>query len=127
MGEAQDFRKLRVWQKSHRLTLDVYRLTDGFPEPERYGLINQMRRASVSIASNIAEGSARFSDRDFRRFIHIALGSASELEYQLLLAHDLGHLNAEEHAKLSGDGHDVKRMLSGLKRRLSPRWRADGG
>ena len=83
------FRKLFVWQKAHQLTLEVYRSTRSFSEDEKYGLTAQMRRCAVSIGANIAEGSARKSDRDFARFVQIAFASASELEQHLLLAVDL--------------------------------------
>ena len=81
----RDFRSLKVWEKSHRLTLAVYQATMNFPREERYSLTQQIRRASVSIASNIAEGCGRKGAADFARFLQIAMGSASELEYQFLL------------------------------------------
>ena len=86
----QDFKKLEVWQKSHALTLKVYQLTHPFPADEKFGLTNQLRRAVVSVELNLAEGSSRGSDPDFRRFVQMALGSASEVECQLLIARDLG-------------------------------------
>jgi len=85
---VQSFRNLRVWEKSHRLTLDVYSLSKAFPRDEMYGLSSQMRRASASIGMNIAEGCCRKGDIEMARFLQISMGSASELEYQLLLAHD---------------------------------------
>lgn len=84
----QDFKQLKVWEKSHLLALAIYQATHTFPSSEQYGLTNQLRRATVSIPSNLAEGSGRGSDADFGRFVQIAIGSASEVEYQLLLAHD---------------------------------------
>jgi four helix bundle protein len=90
-GEGmKDFRKLMVWEKAHVVALRVYNLTFGFPRRETFGLIAQMRRASVSIASNLAEGCGRGGDAELGRFATIAMGSASELEYQILLAKDLG-------------------------------------
>ena len=86
----QHFRNLLVWQKSHEMVLQVYRISRDFPREELYGLTSQLRRAAVSIPSNIAEGCSRGSDADFGRFLIIALGSSSEVEYQLLLARDLG-------------------------------------
>lgn len=77
----QNFRDLKVWGKAHAATLLIYRATDGFPSTERYGLTSQMRRAAASIPANIAEGCGRASDADFARFLQIAFGSASELEY----------------------------------------------
>ena len=82
----QSFRNLKVWEKAHRLTLDVYRSTKMFPRDETYGLTSQIRRAAGSIGANIAEGSCRKGDCEFSRFLQIAMGSASELEYHLLLA-----------------------------------------
>jgi four helix bundle protein len=91
----QSFRNLKVWEKSHCLTLDVYKCSKSFPREEVYGLTSQMRRASTSIGANIAEGSCRRGDVDFARFLQMAAGSASELEYHLLLAHDLELLKSQ--------------------------------
>ena len=85
----QDFRDLKVWQKAHNVVLAVYRASAEFPAAERFGLTSQLRRAAVSIPANIAEGCVRSSDADFARFLHISLGSASEVDYYLLLARDL--------------------------------------
>jgi len=85
----QDFRNLKVWRKSHELALAVYRATMDYPDSERYGLVHQMRKAAISVESNIAEGSSRGTDLDFRRFLFMALGSLSELECQLILSKDL--------------------------------------
>lgn len=84
----QDFKNLKVWRKSHELALAIYRVTLSYPYAERFGLVKQMRSAAVSIASNIAEGSSRDTDSDFRRFLRMALGSLSELEDQVLLSKD---------------------------------------
>ena len=86
----QDFRKLKVWEKSHALALAIYRTTAGFPNSEMYGLTSQIRRCSISIPSNIAEGCGRSTNGDLLRFLDIAMGSAKELEYQLLLSYELG-------------------------------------
>ncbi len=88
----RDFRKLNVWDKAHRLTLAVYKITKDFPRDEAYGLTSQIRRCSVSIPANIAEGCGRKGEAEFGRFLGIAMGSASELEYHLLLASDLNTL-----------------------------------
>jgi len=114
----QDFKKLKVWEKGHQLTLGVYKFTAPFPKEERYGLTSQMRRAAASIVSNIAEGCGRAGRPDFARFLQIATGSASELEYQLLLARDLNFLKPEEHQNLERGVVEVKRMLSSLTQRL---------
>jgi four helix bundle protein len=116
---VQDFRQLQVWQKSHQLVLLVYRTTQAFPANEIYGLTNQMRRASVSVPSNIAEGSGRGSDKDFARFVQIAIGSISELEYQTLLARDLGYINANTYNELAVQITEAKRMLIGLHKKLT--------
>lgn len=110
----QDFRKLIVWQRSHQNTLAVYNFTRKFPAEEQYGLVSQMRRCAVSIPSNIAEGCGRGSDADFARFVQIAMGSSSELEYQLLLARDLDYLKPETYRPISEKVIEVKRMLGGL-------------
>jgi four helix bundle protein len=114
----QDFRKLEVWQLAHTLTLTIYRLTKGFPSEERFGITDQMRRAAISIESNLAEGCGRGGDADFARFVQMAFGSACELECQLLLACDLKFV-APENVREALDGLErIKRMLSGLLRKL---------
>ena len=112
----QDFRQLKIWRKGHALTLAVYQATQGFPATETYGLTSQVRRAAAAIPANIAEGVGRSSDADFARFLHIAMGSASELEYHLLLARDLTYLSVEAHASLEGMTLEVKRMLAAFLR-----------
>ena len=109
------FQELEVWRAAHALALDVYRATAVLPEAERFGLQSQLRRAAVSIASNIAEGSA-LTDVEFRRFLRTALGSATEVEYQLLLARDLGFLGSESHADLDAKVGSIKRMLQAFIR-----------
>ncbi|MFQ5639023.1 MAG: four helix bundle protein [bacterium] len=108
----KDFRKLKVWEKGHQLTLTVYKCTKSFPKDELYGLTSQIRRASVSIPANIAEGCGRDSDAELARFCKIASGSASELEYHLLLAHDLGYLDNAEFDHLTQHVIEVKKMLT---------------
>jgi four helix bundle protein len=114
----QDFRKLKVWEKSHQLTLEIYRTTQSFPKEELYGLTIQIRRSSASVATNIAEGCGRGSDGDFKRFLQIAMGSASEAEYQILLAHDLGYLAEPCFEQLSHENIEVKQMLASLIRTI---------
>ena len=92
----QNFKSLKVWEKSHELTLAVYKATTNFPKDELYGLTSQIRRASASIPANIAEGCGRTGKAELARFLQVAMGSASELEYHLLLAHDLGLLRDGE-------------------------------
>jgi four helix bundle protein len=108
----KDFRELKVWEKAHQLTLAVYQATTAFPKEELYGLTSQMRRSAASIPTNIAEGCGRGSDDDFRRLLQLAMGSASELECQLLLAHDLGYFDAAERDRLCSAAVEVKRMLA---------------
>ena len=90
------FEKLKAWQCSHRLTLEVYRATEGWPKRELYGLTSQTRRAAVSVSANVAEGAAKRSRKDFGRYLDVALGSFSELTYLLRLSLDLGFMNREQ-------------------------------
>jgi four helix bundle protein len=112
----QSFRNLKVWEKAHSVTLDIYKVSRAFPEEEAYGLTSQMRRASASVGANIAEGACRKGDGEFGRFLQIAMGSASELEYHLLLAHDLRVIPPGDYEALSGRAVEVKRMLASLIR-----------
>jgi four helix bundle protein len=114
----QSFKNLKVWEKAHLLTLEVYKSSRGFPREETYGLTSQMRRASASIGANIAEGACRKGDCEFGRFLYIAFGSASELEYHLLLAHDLEFLDEQDFERLSEEVIQVKRMLTSLLHKL---------
>lgn len=115
----KDFRDLQVWQKAHQLTLTLYRLTASFPRDERYGLTTQLRRSSSSIAANLAEGCGRNGDAELARFCSIAMGSASELDYHLLLARDLKLLNTTDYTELAQQATEVKRMLTGLLQKLT--------
>ena len=117
----QDFRNLSVWRSAHELALAIYKETSHFPATEQFGLTNQMRRAATSIPTNIAEGCGRGSDADFARFLQIALGSASELEYQLLLASDLGHLESACAKSLMEQVQSIKKMTSALVNKTSSR------
>jgi len=107
----KDFKELKVWEKSHLLTLKIYEVTSGFPKEEQYGLTSQIRRASTSIGLNIAEGCGRGSNADFKRFLYIALGSACEVEYCLLLALDLHFISNELYNEFYDLINEVKRML----------------
>jgi len=111
---VKDFKDLKVWAKSHELTLAIYKATTSFPREEIYGLTSQIRRAAVSIAANIAEGCGRRSDGELSRFLQIARGSASEFEYHLLLARDLGFLPAADFGRLEAKVVEVQRMLTSL-------------
>ncbi len=110
----QDFHTLKVWEKAHQLTLDVYHVTVGFPKEEMYGLTSQIRRASSSIPANIAEGCGRGGNAEFKQFLQIALGSASELEYHLLLACDLHYLPTADYDRLIASVIEVKKMVTAL-------------
>jgi four helix bundle protein len=109
---VRDFRKLKVWVEGHELTLRVYEVTGGFLREELYGVVSQLRRCSASIPANIAEGCGRSGDAELHRFMVIAMGSASELEYHLLLAYDLRYLTPDKYRDLSDATQKVKRMLS---------------
>lgn len=108
----RDFRGLKVWEKAHHLTLTIYKATTTFPKDELYGLTSQIRRSCSSIPANIAEGCGRSGDTELARFLQIAMGSASELEYHLLLAHDLHLLEHTDYEHLTNDVRQVKRMLT---------------
>ncbi len=114
----KSFRDLKVWQKGHELTLAVYQSTHLFPKEELYGLTSQLRRSAASIPANIAEGCGRSGNAEFKRFLQVAMGSASELEYHLLLAHELGFLESEVYVTLNNQTIEVKRMLSGLIKKI---------
>lgn len=114
----QDFRDLKVWGKAHHVTLGVYKASATFPKDELYGLTSQIRRSSASVPTNIAEGCGRSGDPEFARFVQIAMGSASELEYQLLLSHDLGFMNGTKYKTLANQVIEVKRMLAVLLQKL---------
>jgi four helix bundle protein len=118
----RDFQTLQVWQKAHLLALAVYSATGHFPRSEMYGLIRQMRRAAASIPANIAEGCGREGKAELQRFLQITMGFASELQYEVLLAHDLGFLADKEHQRLQESTSEIKRMLSGFIGKL----KADG-
>jgi four helix bundle protein len=113
-----DYRQLSVWKRAHSLALGVYRSTGSFPDRERYGLIAQLRRATISVVSNIAEGSGRQSDKELARFLRIARGSVCEVECQLLLSRDLGFLPEVSWMALDSDCREVSQMLNGLIRSL---------
>ena len=111
-----DFRKLSVWRKAHELTLRIYRETSRWPKYELFGLTSQSRRAAVSIPANIAEGCGKNSDAELARYARDSLGSASELSYDLILAHDLGYTSTNTRDGLQADLSEVRRMLASLER-----------
>jgi len=109
-----NYRQLKVWGKAHALALGVYRTTRIFPSEEKYGLAAQLRRASISVVSNIAEGAGRQSDREQMRFLRIARGSVHELECQLQLSKDLGYIRSGMWSKLDGQAQEISKMINGL-------------
>lgn len=108
----KDFRDLKVWEKAHQMALTTYKLTAHYPKDELYGLTSQTRRASVSVPTNIAEGCGRGTDKDFARFLQNSMGSASELEYLIQLAYDLGYLVVADYHTLNSQIVEIKRMLA---------------
>jgi len=108
----KNFRDIKVWHKAHNLTLKVYKITETFPREEIYGLTSQVRRAAASIPTNIAEGSGRSSDAELARFLEIAFGSTSEVEYLLLLSKDLSLLDTSTYERINDEVIEIKRMLA---------------
>ena len=117
----RDFRKLQVWERAHQLTLAIYKATSTFPKEELYGLTSQIRRAAASVPANIAEGYSRGGDGELGRFLRIAVGSAGEVEYHLLLAHDLGFMDDPTHQRLEREALEVKRMLIAFVQKVAPK------
>ena len=107
----RDFHKLMIWQRSHSLTLEIYKITKTFPKEEVFGLTSQIRRAVSSIPTNIAEGCGRNSNKEFAHFLQIAIGSATEVEYQLLLAHDINYINDDDYQVLTDETVAVRKMI----------------
>ncbi len=114
----KNFKELKVWEKAHKVTLDIYKVTAPFPKSELFGLTSQMRRSSASIPANIAEGCGRDGDAELARFFQISMGSASELEYHILLAHDLKYLKNPDNEHLTNDVIEVKKMLTTFIKKL---------
>jgi len=114
----KDFRDLRVWEKTHALTLEIYAITAKFPRQELYGLTCQIRRCSVSIGANIAEGCGKRGNNEFQRYLQISSGSASELDYHLLFSRDLGFIEESEYRGLLKKLSEVRRMLTSLLQKV---------
>ena len=114
----QRFTDLKVWQRSHQLTLEIYRVTSSFPSAERFGLISQLRRAAASVPTNIAEGSKRQSNQEYARFLNIAEASLVETEYLLMLSRDLGFLAQDSSEVMLQEVTEIAKMLSGLRRKV---------
>jgi len=109
-----DFKDLLVWQKSIKFAKLIYMLTEAFPSKEVFGLTVQLRRAAISVSSNIAEGQARHSNADFKHFLHIARGSSAEIESQLILAVELGYITKAQQLEACESLHEIQKMLNGL-------------
>jgi four helix bundle protein len=114
MPRVQSYRDLIVWQKSIELVLEIYRATRGFPKTETYGLVSQLRRAAVSVPSNIAEGHARLSTGEFKQFLGHARGSLMEIETQILISRKLGHIDSVQSTILFNRAAEIGKVLNGL-------------
>lgn len=114
----KDFKELEVWQRGHEMAIEIFGLTQGFPSEEKFGLISQMRRSSQSIPTNIAEGCGRNSKKELIRFCSIAMGSASELEYQLILSKDINLINKENYDETNEKLLVLKRKLNAYMKYL---------
>ena len=115
----RDFKKYDIWKLSHHFTLEVYNITKSFPKDELYGITSQMRRASASIPTNISEGCGRYSDAEFNRFLTIAMGSASEVEYLILLSKDLNYITESQYIQLDSGINTIKKKTYTLKQKLN--------
>jgi four helix bundle protein len=115
----KNFRKLKVWEKSHFIVLEIYKTTEAFPSKEMYRLISQIRRSATSIPANIAERSGKISDKDFARFLQISLGSGHETEYYLLLSRDLRYITEEVYEELNYSVNEIKSMLIALIKKVN--------
>ncbi|HLP64017.1 four helix bundle protein [Flavobacterium sp.] len=115
----RDFKKYDIWQLSHLLTLEIYKITSLFPKEEIYGLSSQIRRAVSSIPTNISEGCGRNSDKEFNQFLNIALGSANETEYLLILPKDLNYISEEQFSDLDSKINTIKSKIYKLKEKLN--------
>lgn len=110
----RNYRELEVWGKAHKLTLELYRRSRAFPKEEFYGLTSQLRRAAISVGANLAEGCGRQTTAELARFVRISMGSASELDYHLLLAQDFGYLRPNDYRELSLELTRIRKMLASL-------------
>lgn len=115
----KDFKELEIWKRSHKLTVDIYRATQKFPKEEIYGLTSQIRRAVSSIPTNIAEGCGRRTNAELANFLNIASGSASEVEYELLLAKEIGYITAEQNDVWTKEIGEIRSMLAAYMRTLT--------
>lgn len=119
MNKITKVEDLEVFKRSHKLTLKIYKVTEDFPQTERFGLVSQMRRAASSICTNLMEGSHRLSRKEYRQFVGIAKGSTGEMKYHILLARDLGYLQEKEYSFLVTEVEQISMMLNGLVNSLT--------
>ena len=112
--KIENFKDLKIWQKGIALAKAIYKVTDSFPSKETYGIVSQMRRAVVSVPSNVAEGFMRRHNKEYRQFLYIALGSLAELETQVIISEQLGFLNKEESDKIQTNIDEIDKMTTGL-------------
>jgi four helix bundle protein len=116
--KIRTYRDLIVWQKSINIVTDIYRVTKHFPKQETFGLVLQIRRSSISVPSNIAEGYSRYSNREFTRFLEIAIGSLAEMQTQLLISLNLEYISETDFKTVTENSREIERMLSSLIRKL---------
>ncbi len=114
----QDYKDLRVWQKSHQLTLDIYKTTEDFPKEEKYGLVSQLRRATYSIPLNIVEGCGRRTNKDKANFFQTAFSSVQEVQYINLLSKDLGYVDQNKFENIEANVSEIKAMIVGFIKKL---------
>lgn len=118
LEHMQDYRKLQVWDLAHKFVIEIYKITKTFPKSEMFGLVSQLQRASVSIPTNIAEGSSKQSQADFARYLSIAIGSASEVDYLLFLCEGLKYMDEEQYMYLSTEIIKIRKMLISLHKKI---------
>lgn len=118
MEKIKSFKQLKIWQKGIEIVKDIYTLTKQFPKEELYGIPSQMRRSAISMPSNIAEGFKRYHSKEYSQFLHIVLGSAAELETQLIIAKELGFINEEKLNDISEKLDHISKMISSLLNKL---------
>jgi four helix bundle protein len=112
------WKDLKVWQKAHDVTVEIYEITVGFPKEETYGIINQLRRAASSVPANIVEGQSRNTTKEYLQFLHNSRGSLEETRYHLLLSRDLGYLTKDVYNSLEAEYEEISKMLNALIRKL---------
>lgn len=115
----RNYKELKVWEKAHQCTLEVYKLSNSFPDDEKFGIIAQIKRAVASVPTNIAEGCGHTSNKEFKRYLGIALASATEVEYLLQLSYDLSFCEQEQYLQLNNKVIEVKKMLHGFINSIS--------